>query len=245
MLSLWIVRIIVLMLTQIITSFLLIYHGKNKLSFFTEIALCFCSLVYFHAFFIELICLYILEYICTKILIVIIVWAIRRFSFYVLVKISHQKTKSKKINSRSFFAKHFLRFVSHMWRKVDYGIRIKKGRPSMVNKKHVATGVRFDKDGFPCFKAIATITLDKSLYKKNRSVHFYHANKLLYAKIQRYKSIASKFTRREIMSFSLGETPAKYTWHHHQDKGVMQLVDREIHEAVSHDGGYSIWGKRK
>ena len=67
---------------------------------------------------------------------------------------------------------------------------------------------------------------------------------LLYTKIQKNKKVAIKFTRREILPFKLGETPSKYTWHHHQDKGVMQLVDRQIHESVRHDGGYSIWGNR-
>lgn len=242
--SLWIVRIVTLMVFQLITSFVLIYHGKNKVSFVAEIVLCTASILYFKAFSVELIVCYVLEYITVKALLVIIVWAIRRFSFYILVRISHRKTKNKKINFGSFIVKRFLRFVSHMWRHVNYGIRIKKGIPSMVNKKHLATGVMFDKDGFPCFKVIATVNLDKKLFNKTRETHFYHASKILYSRIKKNKKVAIKFTRREILAFQLGETPAKYTWHHHQDKGVMQLVNRQIHESVRHDGGYSIWGKR-
>ena len=31
-----------------------------------------------------------------------------------------------------------------------------------------------------------------------------------------------------------------WTWHHHQDVGVMQLVDRAVHRAFPHRGGLSI-----
>lgn len=242
--SLWIVRFFTLMVLQLITSFVLIYHRKNKLSFITEVLLCMASIFFFRAFSIELIVWHALEYIAVKTLLVIIVWTIRRFSFYVLVKISQRKAKGKKINSNSFLVKPFLRFISHMWRHVNYGIRIKKGMPSKVNTKHEATGIRFDKDGFPCFKAIATVRLDKKFHNKTRDVHFYQANKLLYATIIKNRKVASRFFRRDIYFFKHGQTPSRFTWHHHQDNGVMQLVSRKTHEAVRHDGGYSIWGKR-
>ena len=32
----------------------------------------------------------------------------------------------------------------------------------------------------------------------------------------------------------------QWTWHHHQDVGVMQLVKREVHRAVPHRGGLSV-----
>ena len=41
-----------------------------------------------------------------------------------------------------------------------------------------------------------------------------------------------------------GKVPKKFTWHHHQNNGVMQLVDFKIHSEVSHIGGFSIWGKK-
>lgn len=36
------------------------------------------------------------------------------------------------------------------------------------------------------------------------------------------------------------ETPKGYTWHHHQDKGRMQLVETEIHAKTGHTGGFSL-----
>jgi hypothetical protein len=38
------------------------------------------------------------------------------------------------------------------------------------------------------------------------------------------------------------ETPDNYTWHHHQDYGVMELIPTDIHNAVKHTGGATIWG---
>ncbi|SHO58017.1 HNH endonuclease [Vibrio quintilis] len=38
------------------------------------------------------------------------------------------------------------------------------------------------------------------------------------------------------------KSPAGYTWHHHKDRGKMQLIDRDVHASFSHKGGYSIWG---
>ena len=51
-----------------------------------------------------------------------------------------------------------------------------------------------------------------------------------------------KFTEAEIATFKAGKVPERWTWHHHQDTGVMQLVLKEVHEVASHTGGFSIWG---
>lgn len=32
-------------------------------------------------------------------------------------------------------------------------------------------------------------------------------------------------------------------WHHHQDTGRMQLINKEVHNVVRHTGGYAIWSK--
>ncbi|MEM7174094.1 MAG: HNH endonuclease [Bacteroidota bacterium] len=38
-------------------------------------------------------------------------------------------------------------------------------------------------------------------------------------------------------------TPPGYTWHHHQEYGVMELVETEIHQKTGHTGGWALWGK--
>jgi len=32
-----------------------------------------------------------------------------------------------------------------------------------------------------------------------------------------------------------------YTWHHHQERGRMQLVPTDIHDETGHTGGMKMW----
>ena len=68
------------------------------------------------------------------------------------------------------------------------------------------------------------------------------ANKKIYNEIRNDSRLRKKFPKRVINEFSKGKTPSDYTWHHHQDAGVLELVDSYIHSKTSHVGGYSIWG---
>jgi hypothetical protein len=38
----------------------------------------------------------------------------------------------------------------------------------------------------------------------------------------------------------LSHTPRNYTWHHHEDLGLMQLVETRVHRPFWHDGGFSL-----
>ena len=245
---LWIVRshhLLLLLAIHLVTSLCLIYFRKNKLSYFTEILLLGAAWWYnTPTLNLNIVLCYIAEYLLAKVLLVLIVYFAKRFSFYVMVVITH-KQKHKFLYKLIIKKKRFLRMQSHIWNKVQYGIRIKKGMPSMVNKRNSRTGIYFDKDGFPKFKAIAEVKLERKYWKKDRDAHFYRASKILYQRIQKSSRTASKFSRRDISSFKQGNCPSKYTWHHHQDKGVLQLVDSDIHSKVRHNGGFAIWGKKE
>ena len=234
-------HLLLLLIAHFVTSFFLIYHRKNKISFVTEILLTSFFFLYQNpSFSLPILFYYIIEYIVFKFLLLITVWISKVFAFYVLVAVTHEKHKLHKFfNSK----KRFKKFQARIWNRIDYGIKIKKGLPSMVGRKNKATRVSFDKDGFPRFNTIATIKLDRKYWKKDRDVHFYQASKLLYVKIQKNSKLKNKFTKKEIIEFKNGNLPDKYTWHHHQDSGVLQLVDRDTHAKVRHNGGYSIWGK--
>ena len=237
-------HLLLLFAVQFITSFWFIYYQKNKLSFVSELLLIVCCFFYHKpALELEIFLCYLGEYILLKLLLVLVVYWAKRFAFFVLVIITH-KEKYKKSYKFLIKKKHFLRFQSHIWNKVKYGIRVKKGIPSMVNKRNNQHGIYFDKNGFPKFKAITEVYIDSCYWKKDREVHFYQANRQLYTRIKKYSKLSKKFTKNEIKEFKQGNTPKKYTWHHHQDKGLLQLVDSEIHAKVRHNGGFSIWGPR-
>ena len=116
------------------------------------------------------------------------------------------------------------------------------GRMNMAGKTHPVTGVKFDNDGFPIFESKYNIKLDPADYSKSRGTHFDRASKALYEQIKRDSELASKFTAKEIEIFKEVGVPKRFTWHHNQEPGLMQLVDRNIHRKRGHDGGFSIWG---
>jgi A nuclease of the HNH/ENDO VII superfamily with conserved WHH len=35
--------------------------------------------------------------------------------------------------------------------------------------------------------------------------------------------------------------PAGFTWHHNENLGLMQLVEKDVHLAVAHTGGFAIF----
>jgi len=87
----------------------------------------------------------------------------------------------------------------------------------LANKAHPKTGVPFDEAGCPDFSAyrhpdVPDVRIELS---GKRSTDFARAN----------------------AAAGLKETPAGYTWHHNQDKGLMQLVETEIHKHTGHTGG--------
>ncbi|CAM4193729.1 hypothetical protein BAMA_23980 [Bacillus manliponensis] len=120
-------------------------------------------------------------------------------------------------------------------------IRLRMG--DLAGGKHPVTGIPYDADGFPIFEAKGEVTLKEKDFKKSRSTHDRICSKALYEQIIKDPKLASNFTEEEIELFKHGEVPDRFTWHHHQDTGRMQLVDSYLHEKTGHTGGYRIWGK--
>lgn len=98
--------------------------------------------------------------------------------------------------------------------------------PKEIKGKYPA-GVPFTNQGFPDF----------SRYAKNIKI----GNK-------EYKGVYIKITYREsdnkaadlAAGFSAkNPRPDGYVWHHHHESGMMQLVPRDLHAAVSHTGGFA------
>lgn len=81
-------------------------------------------------------------------------------------------------------------------------------------------GIPFNIQGFPDFSRfkIKEVRISPS---KNRSLDFARADTL---------AGYNKTNPR----------PKDYTWHHHQELGVMQLIPTELHRAVRHTGGIAV-----
>jgi hypothetical protein len=88
----------------------------------------------------------------------------------------------------------------------------------LAGKKHPVTGVPFDLDGYPDFRATGVVRVEvKITYTGSRMGDYAAANK----------------------AAGLRETPKGMTWHHHQDGTTMQLVPTDIHAKTGHTGGFS------
>lgn len=116
------------------------------------------------------------------------------------------------------------------------------GRMELAGKKHPVTGVEFDSNGFPKFESKYDMQLAPEDYLKSRGTHFDRAGKKLYNDIMKDSNLRSQFTEQEIAIFKDGGVPKKYTWHHNQETGKLQLVNRKIHRKTGHVGGFTIWG---
>ena len=233
---------------HLVVSFLCLSRCKKKTSYVLELLISifmitnqFCIVGFKEIPF--SIIYYILEYIIAKIVIVFIVILMKYFSFYVAKSLVNNGTISK-VCMVFFGKRHLVKLISN-FKKLKYGPRLKIGIPGMAGKVHKKTGIKFDKMGFPKFKSYFTVKLKRCEYNKDREYHFYHTSKALYKEAIRNKSLRSKFTKKELEMFKDGKVPSRFTWHHHQNKGVMQLVEYKIHSDVNHIGGFSIWGKKE
>lgn len=224
-------------IVQIILSILLIIRRKNDIAILSEI---FTSLLLFfvlNGFSIKIgtvfwthITLTLIEYFSVKTFLVIFMLLARYLSFYIIRYFCQNKKKSKKLKMVKLF------------NNVKYWPKVKLGYPGKANRTHPKTKVRFDSRGFPKFKSYYTMRLRRRDFHETREKHFYIANRTLYEDKSYKSKIKAKLSRKQIKQLSRGETPDGYVWHHHQDAGVLQLVEEQVHAKTSHIGGYSIWG---
>lgn len=60
--------------------------------------------------------------------------------------------------------------------------------------------------------------------------------------MQKDPALKYKFTAAEREALLNGNTPKGYIWNHHQDRGLLQLVEETIHKKTGNTGGRAIWG---
>ncbi|MFJ9204141.1 T7SS effector LXG polymorphic toxin [Bacillus velezensis] len=112
----------------------------------------------------------------------------------------------------------------------------------LKNDVHPITGIPYDKDGFPIFDPVVEVKIDKSLYLEKDTVQFKKATELLLQEINKNPELRNHFTEMQLKQIIKGKKPKGFTWHHHQNEGIMQLVDSDIHGKTGHTGGRNIWG---
>ncbi|GAA0338546.1 hypothetical protein GCM10008967_31050 [Bacillus carboniphilus] len=97
---------------------------------------------------------------------------------------------------------------------------------------------------FPVFDSHFSAVLAEEMYLKNDATHFAIANDALFQSIHENPSLARELELSSIDLHNLesGRTPEGYVWHHHEQPGVLQLVNEDTHLNTGHTGGREIWG---
>jgi hypothetical protein len=92
--------------------------------------------------------------------------------------------------------------------------------------------------------------LEKTGLKKELSISDKELNDIMNGKgsqtlkkrLESNPNLINKIEKANLDCVKKGVDPLGYTWHHHQDKGKMQLVKSKVHGAIIHLGGAEIWG---
>lgn len=120
-------------------------------------------------------------------------------------------------------------------------ITIRNGH--LAGKVHPITRVKFNSKGFPVFNSPFTAPrMPMEMIKNSNSSHFSYANSKLRSTVASNSTIRNKFTSAQLTDIRNGVTPRGYTWHHHENTGILKLVNSTTHRFTGHTGGRAIWG---
>lgn len=122
-----------------------------------------------------------------------------------------------------------------------------RGAPNakLAGKRHPESGIPFDKRGFPIFDDVAafeTRLASDVVGVKNRRTHMKAATADLDRAIKAGQVSKGQFSDEALEAIRRHEPEIPgWTWHHHQERGRMQLVPTDVHEATGHSGGMDTW----
>ncbi|WP_375766058.1 HNH endonuclease [Archangium gephyra] len=107
--------------------------------------------------------------------------------------------------------------------------------------------LEFDAEGFPRFETQFETLLDDIHIGSGRPAqHFRAANARLAQAIEADPALARQLglSPADVELLRVSDAPPQgYLWHHHQDVGRMQLIQRVLHKlSLPHTGGMAIWG---
>jgi len=97
---------------------------------------------------------------------------------------------------------------------------------------------------FPVFDVGFEVQLPEGLYLQSDLVHFSYANVELSYAIKSNPDLIHELglDAKDIEELVKGKTPDGYAWHHHEEAGKLQLVDKDYHQHNGHTGGRELWG---
>lgn len=118
---------------------------------------------------------------------------------------------------------------------------------------HPETGVPFERktievngertEGvFPQFESEHTVCLPEELHEASDREQFAYANEKLKEAVENDPELREKFSDEQLEQIANGDRPDGYVWHHAENPGELQLVERDTHDKTGHTGGKVVWG---
>ncbi|HHT7188628.1 TPA: HNH endonuclease [Bacillus cereus] len=142
----------------------------------------------------------------------------------------------------------------HSYEEANKPIHVDTRNQSLENDLHPITGVPFEKkvvelpngeiiEGvFPEFPVTYEVQLEEHQYLNSDARQFKSAIGNLAQDVENNPSLQKNFTPEQLEQIKYSETPDGYVWHHSEQPGVLQLVDKELHDKSGHTGGRNLWG---
>lgn len=118
-------------------------------------------------------------------------------------------------------------------------------KDTLITSKNASDlGVKMSQYNMPEFESIFEVKIAISDFNKDRYSHEKIANDGLKKALN--DGLKNKFNSRQLKQIENNITPDGYTWHHdgNPPPGRLQLVESDLHNAVRHTGGYSLWCER-
>ena len=125
-----------------------------------------------------------------------------------------------------------------------------KSKPNVRRRgdRHPRSAVVFDQRGLPIYDDVTVFDTRipaGDVAVRNRATHMRAATKKLDEAIKSGQVRASQFTPGQLAAIRKhSDIIPGYTWHHHQDRGRMQLVPTFGHDKTGHIGGFRLWYER-
>lgn len=124
---------------------------------------------------------------------------------------------------------------------------------SLEGDCHPITGVPFERkiievdnekiEGvFPQFESTHTVDLPNNLHEASNKDQFDYANNKLRDAVNSDTELSTKFSDEQLEQINNGDRPDGYVWHHTENPGELQLIDKDTHDKTGHTGGQAVWG---
>jgi hypothetical protein len=134
-----------------------------------------------------------------------------------------------------------IRYVETINHKLDGDVHPSSGVPFERKIVEKPDGEKVD-GVFPIFPHEYDVKLNESQYLDSDARQFRTAVHQLGKDIENNPDLGKKFKPEQLEQIKNGDTPDGYIWHHSEQPGILQLVDKNLHDKTGHTGGRFLWG---